>query len=283
MNSKAPQRVAVVPALRGIAWIRQSWALLMQQAGRMLFLAFLMQLFLGLTQVPLLGILVIISVPGLTAGILEAFHVTDRGGQPALSLLFVPLSSARHRVRFFALGALIFAVGVLSISVLLPGGDQMPDQELLTRLQQGDVEAVAMLDPDYLQRLVVAFLVGIAVSGTISYFTIPLLWFHDHSLMAALLTGLKAMAVNWKAFLVLAVGLMVISVPVALLTGFLFTLAGAGGIGSIIVMGLVMMLLLLFQMMLFGTQYCSAREIFGQVDLPAPDSDDTGDDSQLLA
>ena len=278
-----PARPVIVPASRGIAWIMQSWSLLRMQAGRLLIIAFLMQLLLGLTQVPLLGILVIISVPGLNAGILEAFRVTGHGGQPALSLLFMPLSSTRHRGRFFALGALVFAVGVLCISILLPAGEQMPDQELMSRLQQGDVDAVAMLDPDYLGRMVMAFLVGVAISGTISYFTIPLVWFHDRKVLPALLEGLKAMVANWKAFLVLGFGLLSISVPVALLVGFLFSMAGGGGIVSIIVMGFVMALLLLFQLMLFGTQYCSAREIFGEADTGRPEPDLPDDEGQFVA
>jgi hypothetical protein len=278
-----PAKPIIVPASRGIAWIMQSWSLLRMQAGRLLIIAFLMQMLLGLTQVPLLGILVVISVPGLSAGILEAFHVTGRGGQPALSVLFMPLSSTQHRGRFFALGALVFAVGVLCISVLLPGGEQMPDQELMSRLQQGDVDAVAMLDPDYLGRMVMAFLAGVAISGTISYFTIPLVWFHDRKMIPALLEGLRAMVANWKAFLVLGFGMVVISVPIALLVGFLFNMAGGGGIGSIMVMGFVMMLLLLFQLMLFGTQYCSAREIFGETDTGRPEPDLPGDEGQFVA
>lgn len=278
--SKKP---VIVPASRGIAWIMQSWSLLLLQAGRLLVIAFLMQVLLGLTQIPLLGILVVICVPGLSAGILEAFHVSGRGGQPPLNVLFKPLSSKQHRSRFFTLGALVFAVGVLCISVLLPGGEQMPDEELMVRLQQGDVEAVAMLDPDYLGRMVTAFLLGIAVSGTISYFTIPLIWFHDRRLFPALAEGLRAMMANWKAFLVLGLGLVAISIPLALLVGFLFTLAGGGGIGSVIVMGFVMMVLLLFQLLLFGTQYCSAKEIFGAGGEAPPEVEKPSDEGQLVA
>jgi hypothetical protein len=45
-------------------------------------------------------------------------------------------------------------------------------------------------------------------------------------------------------------------------------------------MGLILILLMLFQLMLFGTQYCAFRDIFGMVDEPAPAP---GDDGQLLA
>jgi hypothetical protein len=45
-------------------------------------------------------------------------------------------------------------------------------------------------------------------------------------------------------------------------------------------MGLIMVLLLLFQMMLFGTQFCSFRDIFGLPTQAAPPAED---DSQLVA
>ena len=57
----------------------ESLALLRAQAGRLLLISVVMQVILGLAQVPLLGILVVLSVPGLGAGMLEAFHVTAKG------------------------------------------------------------------------------------------------------------------------------------------------------------------------------------------------------------
>jgi hypothetical protein len=68
---------------------------------------------------------------------------------------------------------------------------------------------------------------------------------------------------------------------VAIATGFLFGLAGGGGPLSVIVMGGIMILLLAFQMLLFGTQYCAFRDIFG-IDDPSrsPSADDEG---QLVA
>ena len=84
-----------MPFSQGIAWLVQSFTLMRLQAGRLLLIAVFMQMILGLTQVPLIGFLVIISVPGLSAGILEAFDVTRRGGHPGLTLLFRPLT-VRH-------------------------------------------------------------------------------------------------------------------------------------------------------------------------------------------
>jgi hypothetical protein len=58
-----------LPAARGAAWFMLSLELLRRQASRLLFIAILMQLVLGLVQVPVLGILVVLSVPGLPAGV----------------------------------------------------------------------------------------------------------------------------------------------------------------------------------------------------------------------
>ena len=57
-----------MPFSQGIAWLVQSFSLMRLQAGRLLLIAVFMQMILGLTQVPLIGFLVIISVPGLSGG-----------------------------------------------------------------------------------------------------------------------------------------------------------------------------------------------------------------------
>lgn len=280
MNGPAPGEPRRVPAAHGFGWLTQSLDLLRRQTARLLFLAVLMQLLLGLTQLPLLGLLIVLAVPGLTAGLLEAFNVTAQGGQPALRLLFTPLASGRHAGRLLVMGALVFTVGVLCISAMLSGSDQLMDPDILARIEQGDVEAMAALNQESLARMAMAFLVGIAVSGTLSYFTIPLIWFHDRKLVTALGLGLKALVVNWKPFLALALALLLLFLPIAVVSGVLYSLVAAGGLTSALVMGLIMVLLLMFQMMLFGTQFCAFRDIFGLPDrspLPAED------DSQLVA
>ena len=271
-----------VPASRGFAWLVQSLSLLRLQAGRLLLIGILMQLILGLSQLPLIGLLVIVSVPGLTAGLLEAFHVTAQGGRPDIRLLFRPLTTATHSGRLFVMGALVFAVGVLCISVVMSGSEGALDPALMERLEQGDVNAVTALDQETLARMGLALLVGVAVSGTLSYFTIPLIWFGDRKLGAALVTGFRGLLINWQPFLLLGLGLLVLLLPVGLISAVLFTLSGAGGGLSVLILALIMVLLMLFQLMLFGTQYCAYRDIFGIADRrPQPPAE--ADDSQLLA
>jgi hypothetical protein len=281
MQRNKNQTPIVMPFSQGIAWLLQSFSLLRLQAGRLLLIAVFMQIILGLTQVPLIGFLVVISVPGLSAGVLEAFDVTGRGGHPGLNLLFRPLMSGTHTGRFFLMGALVFAIGVLSISLLLSGSGALLDPDLMSRIEQGDLDAISQLDQKSLAMMALAFLVGISISGTLSYFTIPLIWFRDRKLAVALAEGLKALILNWRPFLMLALGLLVTLIPVVIATGFLFGVAGGGGPLSVIVMGGIMILLLAFQMLLFGTQYCAFRDIFGfdgPSQPPLPD-----DEGQLVA
>jgi hypothetical protein len=281
MQRNRDQAPLAMPFSQGIAWLVQSFSLMRLQAGRLLLIAVFMQMILGLTQVPLIGFLIIVSVPGLSAGILEAFDVTRRGGYPGLTLLFRPLLSGTHTGRFFLMGVLVFAVGVLCISLVLSGSEDLLDPDLMSRIEQGDIDAITQLDQESLGKMALAFLVGISISGTLSYFTIPLIWFRDRKLGIALAEGLRALIVNWKPFLTLALGLLAILVPVAVVTGFLFGLVVGSGPLSVVVMGGVMILLLAFQMLLFGAQYCAFRDIFGIDDLPGPPLPD--DEGQLVA
>jgi len=271
-----------VPASHGFAWLLQSLALLRMQPGRLLLIAILMQLILGLTQVPLLGLLVILSVPGLNAGLLQAFHAASQAARPPVSTLFAPLASSRHSWRLLGMGAVVFGIGLLSMSVLLSGNQLVHDPELLSRIEQGDLEAIAQIDMNALGNILLALAIGIAVSGTLSYFTIPLIWFRDRGLWDSIGVGLRAMAVNWKPFLVLALGLVALLVPISIVAGLLFGLATGSGLVSILVMGLVLLVVLLFQLVLFGTQYCSFRDIFGIQQSVAP-AEHPPDDGQFVA
>jgi hypothetical protein len=86
---------------------------------------------------------------------------------------------------------------------------------------------------------------------------------------------------NWRPMLVLGLGLMVVFLPVSLLMMLFVQLTVLGGLAGMLGMGLVMMLLLLFQLLLFGTQYCSFREIFGLETEATPEP--AQDEGQLLA
>lgn len=281
MNDETRQQMKLVPFRNGLAWLMQSLALMRAQTGRLLLMVVLLQLIMGLTQVPLIGFLLILSVPALTAGLLQGFHVTAQGGRPAPSLLFVPLTSKGYAGRLFGLGALMFLVGIICVAMLLPADSALTDPELISRIEQGDVEALSALDMDSVRSMIFAFLIGLSISGTLSFMTIPLVWFQNRKLGPAIAVGLKALVVNWKPFLVLGLGLAALLIPVSLMAGALFAFAGGGGVFSMLAMAVVMLLVLAFQLLLFGTQYCSFRDVFRmEVD---SELDGPADDSQLVA
>lgn len=252
------------PAARGFGWLAEGLALLRAQPARLILAALLLQLILGLSQLPIIGVLVVLSVPALVAGLLEILHRVARGSGADVRLLLKPLTTAGRAGRLFGMGAVVFAVGVVCMSILLSGSSELTDPELMQRIEQGDVEAITSLSQESLARIVLAFLVSVAVSGTISYFAVPLLWFGDRRLGAALVEGIKALLVNWRPLGVLGLGLGLLFLPVAIVSSLLFGAAMQGGPVSVLVMGLIMILLLGFQLLLFATQYCAYRELFGE-------------------
>jgi len=278
-------RIKVLPARQGIAWLAQGLALIRAQPARLLLLALLLQLILGLSRVPLLGLFVILAVPALSAGVLQAFWLIAMGKRFAATVLLAPLLAGAKTGRFMAMGAILFAVAIVSVSVMLSGSQDLLPQELLARIEQGDVDALGELDPQLLMRFAYAIAVGVGLSGTLSYLAIPLVWFRDEKLFVSIISGCKAMMLNWRPFTLLALGLVLLLIPVALLVAILFQLVDAPGGLSVLVTGLVMLIALAFQLVVFGTQFCSFRDIY-EIEAVQPetgDSDSEGSDGQLLA
>ena len=80
----------------------------------------------------------------LSAGLLEAFHRTAAGGQPETRTLFRPLATPQLNLRLLALGGLVFAVGVVSMSFLLSGsGDVIEPDDGVVAIGSGGPFAVA--------------------------------------------------------------------------------------------------------------------------------------------
>jgi len=71
--------------------------------------------------------------------------------------------------------------------------------------------------------------------------------------------------------------------PLAAAAGVLFFLAGTTGPLSFVFIGLILMFTLVFQLVIFGTQYCAFRDIFGLDEGSAGPGPAVGKDDQLLA
>ena len=269
-----------LPAARGLAWFTGSLILLRAQFVRLLLIGLVLQFLMGLTQLGVLGFLLVLAIPALTAGVMQAMAVAERGLRPPLSALFAAFYAPDRLLRLFLLSAVLIASATLIAGMILSGSVEMMNQDLLTRLEQGDLEALSEIDPVLIQRLAMAVLAGLAVSGSIAYFSIPLIWFRGQPVGAAILNGLVGMMKNWAPFLVLGGLLALMAVPVMLISlALLASSAGTGG--SATALTLIMLLVMVaYQLLMFGAQYLSFKEIFGT---GLEDSTPVHEEDQLVA
>lgn len=285
MTQEPNRQYRVVPASRGVAWLMGAGRLLRSQLWRLLTVAVIVQLIMSLTRIPVLGLIVALAIPILSAGMLQCFHHVRRGLPLSPIVLFSPFATTRLAARLFLLGGLLGVIAIVLISWLLSGVQELNDPELLARLEQGDLQAVLALDPSVVRRAFFAIALGVAVSGTLGYFSVPLLWFRQLPVGAAIAIGLKALVRNWLAFLLLGLFLVVISIPVFLVLGLLVGLTAVSGGPGILQYALFLLAALVMQLLMFGTQYCAFADIFELGGEPPVDAQQTAEQrsDQLIA
>jgi hypothetical protein len=262
MNQDSDRPFRIVPASRGVAWLMTAARLVRQQTWRLLTVAVLVQLAMGLTRIPIVGLIVALAIPILSAGMLQCFDQVRRGLPLSPIVLFSPLADKRLAIRLLLLGGLIGLIAVVLISWMLSGIQELQDPELLARLEQGDLDAVLALDPAIVQRALLAIAIGVSVSGTLAYFAVPLIWFRKMTLGKAITTGIKALVRNWIPFLLLGLILVLLSIPLFLILGLLVGITAVAGGPGIIQYALFLLAVLVIQLLMFGTQYCAFAEIF---------------------
>ena len=263
MSDQPTPPIRKVPAARGLAWVTGSWELVRRQPLRLLLISLFFQFFLGFSQADVLGLLVILCLPVLSAGMLHAFFLVERGEKPMLAVLFMPFTAKKSVSKLLLLGGVVMVLGLLVVSLILAGQMVDLDPEILSRIEQGDLDALQLIDPQIMESAIMAMAVGAAISGSITYFSVPLIWFKQQGVGSAVITGLKAMVRNWRPLLVIGVLLGLLAVPIALLFGSFYLSALSEGTASSWLAFLLLLLGPMFQLLLFGTQYLAFRDIFG--------------------
>jgi len=263
MSEQPDQMIRKVPAARGLAWVSGSWELVRRQPLRLLLISLFFQFFLGFSQADALGLLVLLCLPVLSAGMLHAFFLVERGEKPMLAVLFMPFTAKRSVSRLLLLGGLVMVLGLLVVSLVLAGQMLDIDPELLSRIEQGDLDALQLIDPQMIESAIMAMAMAAAINGTITYFSVPLIWFRQQAVGSAVVMGLKALGRNWRPLLVIGVVLGLLAVPIALMFGFFYLSALSDGNASSWLAFLLLLLGPMFQLLLFGTQYLAFRDIFG--------------------
>jgi len=263
MSDRVPLSIQKLPAARGLAWLSGSWQLVKRQPLRLLLISLFFQFFLSFSQVEAIGLLVVLCLPILSAGMLHAFFLVERSEKPMLAVLFMPFIARKSVSSLLLLGGIVIVLGLLIVSLTLAGQMIDLDPEILRRIEQGDLDAIQLIDPQVLENAVLAMAVGAAISGCITYFSVPVIWFRQKGVGSALVTGLKAMGRNWKPLLVIGLLLGILAVPMVLLFGSFYLSALTEGASSSWLAFLLLLLGPLFQLLLFGTQYLAFRDIFG--------------------
>ncbi len=281
MTARPEQSPRRLPPARGLAWLAGSWALFKREPLRLFFVSLFLQLLLGLSQAQALGVLVVLCLPALSAGMLQAFNVVECGRKPMLAVLFSPFTSRIQAGRLLLLGGLVILVGVLVVSVVLSGSVLQLDAETVSRIGSGDPDAIGKLDPKLIEHTIMAMALGAAITGSMTYFAVPLIWFSHRSSGRAVILGLKALGRNWKPLLVLGLAIGALALPLALLFSASYVSMLNGGAKPSWLALLMLLLGPLFQLLLFGTQYLAFRDIFG---LEARrEAQASGADDQLVA
>ena len=77
-----------LPFSAGFAWLASAVSLIRSNAPRLLLLGLLLQLLGGASQIGILGLLFLLAVPSLTAGMLQGMHQAAQGQKPSAMVLF---------------------------------------------------------------------------------------------------------------------------------------------------------------------------------------------------
>ncbi len=269
------------PAARGLAWLAGSWGLVKRQPVRLLLLGLFFQFLLSFSQADLLGLLLVLCLPVLSAGMLQAFHLVGRDEKPLLVVLFLPFTERSAVSRLLLLGGVVLVLGLVLVTSVLAGQAMDVDPAVLSRIEQGEVDLLSVMDPAVLEKALLAMALAAILSGLMTYFPVPLILFSRVATGQALLLGFKALGRNWRPLLLVGVLLGLLLVPIVLLFGGIYLSAVSGEAPPTWLALLSIVLGALFQLLMFGTQYLAFRDIFG-VDEPDTDGErESGD--QLLA
>lgn len=270
----------------GAGWLIGGGELL-GRGGSALMRVVLVLLLISLIQiVPLVGTLALMLVsPALTAGMLNVFRSVEQGAPPGAETVLAGLRDPGRRGPLLMLGV-FFVVGVFAaIGALSAWLAPQMDLQALAEFMN-DPEALNNEPEQFLALfegvnvfggLLLAVIVLAVVLGGL-YFAVPLVFFWNWPVLTALVWSLRALLINWLAFL--GFGLVVIGV--FLLAGITFALVSGiialalGTAGAFIAQLLSIALSLFLQLLVAAAQWRSFVQVF-----PAGpgEEDESGEDA----
>lgn len=268
----------VWPAMGGVQWVKQGYALFRQYPLRWLgALAVMVLVLMAVSVLPVVGnVLGALLNPVMGAGLMYFASRLATGREARFNDLFIGL---RQRTgALVGLGAVNLCVTFMLIVILLMLAASTLGEEALTALaaamEQEDMNTVqAILEP-HGQSLLLSVLIVLALYLPVMaalWFAPPLILFKHCGVLAALQLSLKAFVRNFLPLtlcsLVLVGWVMLGSVVFSLLATVSEALAG----------GVLMGLAVLFVGVFVAVQWVSYAAIFPQADTVSPPTDGQAD------
>lgn len=264
MNDKVYRKVGF---RRGMRWLPAAAERLFASFAPLAGVAALWLLVSMIALVPVVGQLAMMLVtPVLTAGVLSAFEEAHAGRRPAPTILFTAWRQPQLRTSLLGVGVfwIVGSLAALAIASAWLGGQVDPEQ---LQAAQASPEAMAeLLGQITLGPLLLLAAVVLAAALSAMYFAVPFLLFAGGTTLAALRISLVAVVANWAAFL----GFALVMLAAAIAAGFVFGMVvlflglALGSFGQSLGQVLFLLVAMLVQVIMAGTQWVAFRDVFGQ-------------------
>jgi hypothetical protein len=251
----------------GLRWLPAGAELLFSGLGPLAGIASLWLLVsLVAVVIPVIGqLFLVLFTPLFTAGVLIAFDQVRQQKAPAPFTLFAAWKDLRKRSGLLLIGAWSIFGSMLAATILVAWmGSQLSESELEAAMTSPEALAQALTGVSIGGGLLIALAVFSLVLAAI-YFSIPLIAFGNWPAVSALLTSVKALVINWAAF----IGFVLVFFAVAAATGLILVLMvtvtslALGQFGVIVGQVLFLVATMFIQMLMAGAQYVAFCQVFG--------------------
>lgn len=240
-----------LPALRGWSWLADGFRLFRRNPALLTFLVFgYFFLLLLVNLVPFIGwIAASLFVPPFTVSVMNGCRAVERGEAVQLNVLLSGFR--RNRPALLLLGALYLGATLL-VFLLATSMDGGALADLFRSHEAPDARAIQAL------RLPLLLMVPVVMAF---WFAPMLAAWNDLSAPKSLFFSAVAAFRNWRAFLVYAVGVSLVSTVLPGLLLALFELISAA-LTRIAAVAITLPMLFVFVPTLFASFYVSYRDVF---------------------
>ncbi len=269
-------RISDVPPQRGVAWVRESFALFLKSplGFSLLFMLFLVAALI-LMALPFVGALLLLAaMPLLTLGYAAAARAALRGQAVHAGLMLEPFKrtgAAPHRATLLRLCLLYAAATALAmlLAQAIDGGSFERLQVLMAaeRTDANKAAIDALLDDP---RLASGMLVRVALIAAISvpFWHAPMLvWWNGQSVAQSLFSSTLACWRNKGAFLINSLVWLGISTVFGVLASVLIALLGAPQLVAVVLPPAALM----FSVVFYVSLYFMYADCFASAEQTAPD------------